>query len=61
MDIFKIVGIGIIICVVIVVVKQIKPEFALIVLIAGSIVMLVYIFNYFTNILGVFEIQNYFR
>ena len=55
MDIFKIVGIGIIICVVIVVVKQIKPEFALIVLIAGSIVMLVYIFNYFTNILGVFD------
>lgn len=56
MDVFKIIGVGIIICVVIVVVKQLKPEFALVVLIAGSIVMLVYIFNYFTNILGVFDI-----
>ena len=55
MEIFKIIGLGILICVVIIIVKQIKPEFAVLVLIAGSIIMLCYLFNYFTNILGVFD------
>lgn len=55
MEVFKIVGIGIIVCIVIVIVKQVKPEFALLVLITGSIIMIVYIFGYFTNILGVFD------
>lgn len=55
MEIFKIVALGILICIVIIIVKQIKPEFAILVLIAGSLVMLCYLFNYFTNILGVFD------
>ena len=55
MEIFKIIALGILICVVIILVKQIKPEFAVLVLIAGSIIMLCYLFNYFTNILGVFD------
>ena len=55
MEIFKIIALGILICVVIIIVKQIKPEFAVLVLIAGSIIMLCYLFNYFTNILGVFD------
>lgn len=55
MEIFKIIVLGILICVVIIIVKQIKPEFAVLVLIAGSIIMLCYLFNYFTNILGVFD------
>ncbi|HBP44155.1 MAG TPA: hypothetical protein DD621_05805 [Clostridiales bacterium] len=55
MEIFKIVALGILICIVIIIVKQIKPEFAILVLIAGSVVMLCYLFNYFTNILGVFD------
>lgn len=55
MEIFKIIALGILICVVIIIIKQIKPEFAVLVLIAGSIIMLCYLFNYFTNILGVFD------
>lgn len=55
MEIFKIIALGILICVVIIIVKQIKPEFAVLVLIAGSIIMLCYLFNYFTNILGFFD------
>ena len=55
MEIFKIIALGILICVVIMIVKQIKPEFAVLVLIAGSIIMLCYLFNYFTNILGFFD------
>lgn len=55
MEIFKIIALGILICVVIIIVKQIKPEFAVLVLIAGTIIMLCYLFNYFTNILGVFD------
>ena len=55
MEIFKIIALGILICVVIIIVKQIKPEFAVLVFIAGSIIMLCYLFNYFTNILGVFD------
>ncbi len=55
MEIFKIIALGILICVVIIIVKQIKPEFAVLVLIAGSIIMLCYLFNYFTNILGGFD------
>lgn len=55
MEIFKIIALGILICVVIIIMKQIKPEFAVLVLIAGSIIMLCYLFNYFTNILGVFD------
>lgn len=54
MEIFKIIGIGIITCIVVIIVKQIKPEFAVVALIAGSVIMLVYIFDYFVNILGVF-------
>lgn len=55
MEIFKIIALGILICVVIIIVKQIKPEFAVLVLIAGSIIIFCYLFNYFTNILGVFD------
>ena len=54
MEILKIIGIGIITCVVVIIIKQIKPEFALVALIAGSVIMLVYIFDYFVNILDVF-------
>lgn len=55
MELLKIVGIGIIISVTIVIVKQVKPEFAVGVLIAGSIVMLLYFLQYFTDVLNVFD------
>lgn len=55
MELLKIIGIGIITCVIVIIIKQIKPEFAVFALICGSVVMLVYIFSYFTNILDVFS------
>ena len=55
MEILKIVGIGIITTIVIIIVKQVKPEFAIVTLIAGLIVMLLYIFSYFGNVLNVFN------
>ena len=42
MELLKIVGIGVIICVTIIVVKQVRPEFAAILTILGSCFMLVY-------------------
>lgn len=55
MEIFKIVGLGIIISIMLVIVKQIKPELSVALLVAGSIVMLIMIFKYFTNAFSVFE------
>lgn len=55
MEILKIVGIGIITTMVIIIIKQIKPEFAVVALIAGVIVMLYFIFSYFGNVLNVFN------
>lgn len=55
MEILKIVGIGIITSMVIIIIKQIKPEFAVVALISGIVVMLYFIFSYFTNVLVVFN------
>ncbi len=55
MEVLKIAGLGILISVVIVVVKQLKPELAVTVLIAGSVVMLIYIFNYFSDMFTIFN------
>lgn len=55
MEILKILGIGIITCIVVLIVKQVKPEFAIVLLIAGSCIMLYYIFDYFVDILAVFD------
>lgn len=46
MELLKVVGIGIIICVTIVIVKQVRPEFATILTILGSCFMLVYCLRY---------------
>ena len=40
MEIFKIVGVGILTCIVAVIIKQIKPEFFILVVLAGSIIVL---------------------
>lgn len=53
MELLKIVGIGILISFIIVVVKQIKPELAIATVIAGSIIMLIFILQYFTDVLAV--------
>ena len=55
MEIFKIVGIGIISCVIIIVVKQVKPEFAVTIIISASILILVYILKYFVQIFSFFQ------
>ena len=55
MEILKIVGIGIITTIVIIIIKQIKPEFAVVALISGVIIMLYFIFSYFGNVLNVFN------
>ena len=55
MEILKIVGIGIITTIVIIIIKQIKPEFAVVALISGVIIMLYFIFSYFGNVLNVFK------
>jgi len=55
MEIFKIVGIGIIASIITIVVKQLKPELAVTVLVSSSILMLIYALKYFTPILSIFN------
>ena len=55
MEIFKIVGIGVVACIVTIVVKQVKPELAVTVLVSTSILILIYIFKYFTQIFSFFD------
>ncbi len=56
MEILKIVGIGIVVSIVIIIIKQVKPEFAILALIAGLVLMLFYIFSYFTNVLDLLNV-----
>lgn len=55
MDLIKIIGVAILICIVSIVTKQIKPEFSLIVIIAGSCLLLWYILQYVGTIVNVFD------
>lgn len=55
MEIFKIVGIGVVACIITIVVKQVKPELAVTVLVSTSILILIYIFRYFTQIFTFFD------
>lgn len=57
MDIFRIIGIGLLTCIAALIIKQIRPEFYIVVVIAGSIVILFMIidelktvFDYFLTI-----------
>ena len=56
MEVVKIVGIGIILSIVLVLIKQIKPELATVVLVAGSVIMLTIILKYFANVMSVFDV-----
>ncbi len=53
MELLKIVGIGVIICITIVIVKQVRPEFAAILTILGSCFMLVYCLKFVVEPLNV--------
>lgn len=55
MDLIKIIGVAILICIVSIVTKQIKPEFSLIIIIAGSCLLLWYILQYVGTIVNVFD------
>ena len=54
MEIVKLVGVGIIICVIVLLLKSIKPEVSVMVTIIGSAIMVMYILNYFTDIFNTF-------
>lgn len=55
MEVIKIISLGIVISIITVLLKQVKPEFAIFTIIAGGIVMLFYILNYFTQVFAVFN------
>ena len=59
MEIFKIIGIGLLTSIIATLIKQIRPEFYIVVILSGSVVMLMMIvnqlqvlFNYFLTIFG---------
>ena len=54
MEVLKLVGIGVIICVIAILIKSVKPELSVMVTIAGSCLMLLFILNYFTDIFNTF-------
>lgn len=55
MEIIKIILVAILISIAIVFVKQIKPEFTVLIVIAGSLIIIGYILNWFTPILTAIE------
>ena len=55
MEIFKIVAIGMLICVVTLILKQVKPELSVTVVVAGSVILLTYALKYFVFIFDVFN------
>lgn len=54
MEIFKIVLLAIVICVATLILKQIKPELTITVVIAGSVILITYALQYFSSIFSVF-------
>lgn len=52
--IFKIIGLALIITIAVIVVKQVKPELAVLVGVAGSVVMFFYIIDMLEQVYGVF-------
>ncbi len=58
MEIFKIIGIGLLTCFFAVIIKQIRPEFYVVVILCGSVAMLImilgkfsYVYNYFYSVI----------
>ena len=56
MEIIKIIGIGIVTSVCVLVVKQIKPEIAVVLGIAGSLIIVVMVINMLAEVLDVFNL-----
>lgn len=55
MELFKIIGIGIVTTISVLIVKQTKPEIAMLLGISGSLLILLMIANSLTSVLGVFQ------
>lgn len=55
MEVVKIVSIGIIVCLCATMLKSVSPQFSLVVIIAGSVVLILYILNYFSQIFALFN------
>ncbi|MBR5012959.1 MAG: stage III sporulation protein AD [Clostridia bacterium] len=55
MDIFKILAIAILTCIASLIVKQVKPDFASLVTLAGGVVILLLLIGYISSILDVFK------
>ncbi len=56
MDLFKILGIGLITCITSLIVKQVKPDVASIISIAGGVVILLMVVDYVAQIFDVFKV-----
>lgn len=52
MDIFKIVAIGIITCIANIIIKQIKPEYSVLIVLSGGLIILLLIINSISNSMG---------
>ena len=55
MDIFKILALAILTCIATIIVRQVKPDFASIVAIAGGVVILLFVLNYLGDVLAIFQ------
>jgi stage III sporulation protein AD len=55
MELIKILILGIIVSIIALFLKQIKPEYSLLCLIVGSVIILIYILRYVSEILGFFQ------
>lgn len=56
MEVLKIVGLGITISIFVVILRQVKPELSVAVLIAGSVIMILTIVKYFTDVFDIFDL-----
>ena len=56
MEVLKIVGLGIAISVFVVILRQVKPELSIAVLIAGSVIMILTIVKYFADMFEIFDL-----
>ena len=56
MEIFKILGIGLITCIACLIVRQVKPDVASIIMIAGGVVILLMVVDYVAQIFDVFKV-----
>lgn len=54
MEIFKIIGVGLLICILSIIVKQVKPEFYLIILLAGGAIIMLMLASQIKSIIDYF-------